>query len=113
MNRRRDSDADADVGGFVDGIGFGHGGSADAAAGAEGSMGGMDMGQGTSQPKSTVWGMTMGHGGDMSHCMGMMGMAMDHGKDMAPLPAGPMRIQFGGKSAEWTVAALAALPHKR
>jgi hypothetical protein len=29
-----------------------------------------------------------------------------------PLPAGPLKISFGDKSAEWTPATLAALPHK-
>ncbi|MGB8259774.1 MAG: hypothetical protein WCE75_05470 [Terracidiphilus sp.] len=38
----------------------------------------------------------------------MSGMTM--GKPV--LPAGPLKIVFGGKSAEWTTAALAALPHK-
>jgi hypothetical protein len=28
------------------------------------------------------------------------------------LPAGPLKIVFAGKSAEWTTAALAALPHQ-
>jgi hypothetical protein len=28
-----------------------------------------------------------------------------------PAPAGPLKIAFGGKSATWTVAALAGLPH--
>jgi len=37
-----------------------------------------------------------------------MGMSMDK-----PLPpAGPLKVVFGDKSAEWTGAALAALPHK-
>jgi hypothetical protein len=30
----------------------------------------------------------------------------------APVPAGPLKISFAGKSAEWTPATLAALPHK-
>lgn len=32
--------------------------------------------------------------------------------DKPVLPAGPLKITFGDKSSEWTVAALAALPHK-
>jgi hypothetical protein len=52
--------------------------------------------------------MPMG-GMDMGH-----GMGMDHGMkmDMPTLPAGPLKIIFGDKTAEWTPAALAALPHK-
>ena len=43
--------------------------------------------------------------------MGMdRSMEMDHAK--AKLPAGPLKISFGDKSAEWTPATLAALPHK-
>ena len=37
-------------------------------------------------------------------------MKMEMGKP-AP-PAGPLKIAFGDKSAEWTAATLAALPHK-
>ena len=42
------------------------------------------------------------------------GMKMDHGMAMGKpaLPAGPLKITFGDKIAEWTPAALAALPHK-
>jgi hypothetical protein len=29
----------------------------------------------------------------------------------APVPSGPLKIAFGDKSAEWTPAALASLPH--
>ena len=36
---------------------------------------------------------------------------MDHGME-SPVPAGTMRITFGDKSAEWTPATLAALPHQ-
>ena len=52
--------------------------------------------------------MPMG-GMDMDH-----GMKMDHGMAMgkAAVPAGPLKIIFGDKSAEWSPAALAALPHK-
>jgi hypothetical protein len=40
----------------------------------------------------------------------MPGMEMDHHKPSPP--AGPLKIAFAGKSAEWTPATLAALPHK-
>ena len=36
---------------------------------------------------------------------------MHHGTH-APLPAGPLKITFGDKSAEWTAEKLAALPHQ-
>jgi len=49
--------------------------------------------------------------------MGQMnGMGMDHSMQIdhanARLPAGPLKIVFADKSAEWTPAMLAALPHK-
>jgi hypothetical protein len=53
-----------------------------------------------SQPPP-MGGMDMGHGMSMGHAMGK-----------PPLPAGPLKVVFGTKSAEWTPAALAALPHK-
>jgi len=56
------------------------------------------------QPQSMpMSGMDMGHG-----------MKMDHGMAMGKpaVPAGPLKIIFGDKSAEWTPATLAALPHK-
>jgi hypothetical protein len=37
-------------------------------------------------------------------------MEMAHDKPMPP--AGPLKITFGDKSADWTAATLAALPHK-
>jgi hypothetical protein len=40
----------------------------------------------------------------------MPGMEMNHAKPS--VPAGPLKIAFAGKSAEWTPATLAALPHK-
>jgi hypothetical protein len=46
-------------------------------------------------------------GTDMSH-----GMSMDHGMGKTAMPAGPLKVSFGDKSAEWTPATLAALPHK-
>jgi hypothetical protein len=45
-------------------------------------------------------------GMDMSH-----GMGMEHMGKPA-VPAGPLKVSFGDKSAEWTPATLAALPHK-
>ena len=44
--------------------------------------------------------------------MPMGGMDMDHGTGKPSVPAGPLKITFGDKSAEWTPATLAALPHK-
>jgi hypothetical protein len=37
-------------------------------------------------------------------------MQMNHSKPTGPV--GPLKISFGDKSAEWTAATLAALPHK-
>ena len=37
--------------------------------------------------------------------------AMHHGTH-APVPAGPLKVTFGDKSAEWPVEKLAALPHQ-
>jgi hypothetical protein len=37
-------------------------------------------------------------------------MQMGHGKPTTP--AGPLKVSFQDKSAEWTVATLAALPHR-
>ena len=108
-----------DLGGFVDGIGLGHGGRARAAAGAEGPMGsrweGMDMGAGKKPAKDH--GCGRGHGdGPLrrhgNHGMGMSGIGDDRARSMAPLAAGAMRITYDGKFSDWTLAALAALPHK-
>lgn len=74
------------------------------------SMDGMDMGTGTSQQDKKDAGSDMKM--NMGPCMGMKSMAMEHGKVMAQLPAGAMRIAFGDKSADWTAAKLAPLPHK-
>jgi hypothetical protein len=65
----------------------------------EGEMNGME----TSQAKPM----------DMSKCKMDMSKCkcMDHGME-SPVPAGTMRITFGNKSAEWTPATLAALPHQ-
>jgi hypothetical protein len=57
------------------------------------------MAQTQSQPQS----MPMGP---------MGGMSMDHGMGKTAVPAGLLKITFGDKSAEWTPATLAALPHK-
>jgi hypothetical protein len=46
-------------------------------------------------------------GMDMSH-----GMNMDHPMGKPSVRAGPLKVSFGDKSAEWTPATLAALPHK-
>jgi hypothetical protein len=42
------------------------------------------------------------------------GLGADHGVDAGRpgSPAGPLKINFGKKSSEWTPATLAALPHK-
>jgi len=39
------------------------------------------------------------------------GMGMSHDMATPSVPAGPLKVAFGGKSAEWTSATLAALPH--
>jgi hypothetical protein len=73
-------------------------------------------------------GMAMGRNTDTNPCKGMemgSGTSMDAGKKMdmgegkgmdamkkPSIPAGPLKIAFGDKSAEWTPATLAALPHK-
>jgi len=45
--------------------------------------------------------------------MGQMGgMSMEHSMDKPALPNGSLHITFWDKSAEWTPASLAALPHK-
>jgi hypothetical protein len=43
--------------------------------------------------------------------MPMGGMSMDHGMARPAVPAGPLKVVFGDKSAQWTPAALAVLPH--
>ena len=54
--------------------------------------------QGQSQPQPAMGGM------------GSMGMAHEISKPA--VSAGPLKIVFGDKSAEWTPATLAALPHQ-
>jgi hypothetical protein len=39
-------------------------------------------------------------------------MSPAHGMSKPSIPAGPLKIVFGDKSAEWTPATLAALPHQ-
>ena len=69
-----------------------------------------DMGSGNGKPMDMGNGAT-GKAMDMCRCMEMMhGGAMNHG-NAAPIPAGVLRIVFGDKSADWTLAKLAALPH--
>jgi hypothetical protein len=43
---------------------------------------------------------------------GMGGMMPAHDMNKPAVPAGPLKIVFGDKSAEWTRATLAALPHQ-
>ena len=75
-----------------------------------------DMGQGQTQPKTTDAGaaMDMGHCGGMGHCgdTKVSGTSMMQGKGMPALAAGAMRITYSGKLSDWTLAALAAVPHK-
>jgi hypothetical protein len=51
---------------------------------------------------------------DQSQAMsvGGMGSQTDMKAAKNPIPVGPLHITFGAKSAEWTPATLAALPHK-
>ena len=61
-------------------------------------------GQAQSQPQSRP--------AETASPMGEMGqMGMDHGMGKPMVPAGPLKVTFGGKSAEWTPATLSALPH--
>jgi hypothetical protein len=65
----------------------------------------MDTGASPAKSTDTGAGMDMTHCGGMGHCTGPA-------QDKAALPAGALRITFGAKSADWTPAKLAALPHK-
>lgn len=93
---------------FLFGVGAG-------AVGAQAPMSGTDIGQGTCMGMPTG-GMKMQHGEQMGMKSGqdkpmdMGGMKMEMGKPV--IPAGPMKVTFGDKAAEWTPATLAALPHK-
>jgi hypothetical protein len=61
--------------------------------------------QAPSQPQTSPAGGMSPMGG-----MDMKGMKMDAAKP--PLPTGPLKITYDDKSAEWTPATLAALPHQ-
>jgi hypothetical protein len=88
---------------------------------ADSQMGGMDMGapatsdaKAAGQEKQMDMGgckmMGSGDGKMMGDCMGKMQGGM--GKtDVAAIPAGTLRITNGDKTADWTVATLASLPH--
>lgn len=69
----------------------------------------MDMSHGDSMQMGCK--MDMGAGGkpmDMSHCMAMM---KGGNIDLAKIPPGTLRVAYGDKTTDLTVAALAALPH--
>jgi len=83
------------------------------------AMGGMDMGLGKTTDMSMCQcpcvDMGQGKPMDMGQAKPMEmdhGMKMDHAVAKPSVPAGPLKISFGDKSAEWTPAKLAALPHK-
>ena len=79
-----------------------------------GFMDGMDMSKpaadGDKAGGCKMMGMDMGSGKqmDMSHCMAMMKGGKN---DLAKIPPGTLRVTYGEKSNDLTVAALAALPH--
>jgi hypothetical protein len=53
------------------------------------------------------------HNQSASHCANMvMGRCMDHGQAKPLVPSGAFRVAFGAKFNDWTLARLAALPHK-
>jgi hypothetical protein len=62
---------------------------------------GQNQGQNQGQPMSNSTPAPVG---------GMAGQGMEMHK--APVPAGPLTVSFGSKTAEWTAATLAALPHQ-
>jgi hypothetical protein len=67
--------------------------------------------QASSQPQTAPAGAMSPMGGmDKMSGMDMKGMKMDAAKP--PLPTGPLKISYEDKSAEWTPATLAALPHQ-
>jgi len=74
---------------------------------SQGQMEGMDMGQSATpaKPADNGAGMDMTHCGGMGHCMGM-------GSGKTAIPDGVLRVSFAGKSTDWTLAKLVALPHK-
>jgi len=88
-------------------------------------MGGMEMGQGKTMDMGMCRCncMAMGKGMAMGQAKPMVmgpgksmemdhGMKMDHAVAKPSVPAGPLKVVFGEKSAQWTPATLAALPHK-
>jgi len=87
------------------GMGMHHGMQMDPCKPMEmGHMAGMDMGQHKDMDMSKEPGMEMGKDKPMD--MGKMGAMKE-----PPPPTGPLKISFGANSAEWSPAALAALPH--
>ncbi len=82
-----------------------NGGSNDSGSGKP-----MDMSHG--DPMQMGCKMDMGAGGgkpmDMSHCMAMM---KSGAIDLAKIPPGTLRVVYGDKTTDLTLAALAALPH--
>ncbi len=50
--------------------------------------------------------------GSAQNQMSGMDMGADHAHNKPSVPAGPLKVTFGDKSAEWTPESLAALPHK-
>ena len=90
------------------GMGMHHGMEMDPCKPMEmGHMAGMNMADHKDMDMSKDQGMDMSKDKDMGK---MGGMEMGAMKEPPP-PAGPLKIAFGAKSAEWTPAALAALPH--
>jgi len=70
----------------------------------------MDMSHGDSMHMGCKMDMGSGNGKpmDMSHCMGMM---KSGAIDLAKIPPGTLRVVYGEKTNDLTVAALAALQH--
>jgi hypothetical protein len=60
----------------------------------------------------TITAMSQEQGQPQPAMGGMGGMGMAHEMSKPAVPAGPLKIVFGDKSAEWTPATLAALPHQ-
>ncbi len=80
--------------------------------GGQGQTEELSPGQSRSKTPDTGAGMDMGHCGGMGHCGDASGAALMQAKGLPPLAAGAMRITYSGKLSDWTIAALAALPHK-
>ena len=72
----------------------------------------MNMGKGESMDMDKDMDMGKGESMEMSSCMKMMHGGMKS-SDAAPVPAGSMRIAYGGKTADWSQSTLAALPHSK